>query len=70
MRKLHAWEKSGSLAIAKNGSWPVRFFNQQYFTNRLIFDFDFWHVDSHEWKKQGSLIGFLKKILIWGNGPF
>ena len=24
------------------------FFNRQYFTNRLIFDFDFWHVDRHE----------------------
>ena len=36
------------------------FFNRQYFTNRLISDFDFWHVDWHEWKKQGSLAGFLK----------
>ena len=24
------------------------FFNRQYFTNRLISDFDFWHVDRHE----------------------
>ena len=24
------------------------FFNHQYFTNRLISDFDFWHVDKHE----------------------
>ena len=24
------------------------FFNRQYFTNRLISDFDFLHVDSHE----------------------
>ena len=24
------------------------FFNHQYFTNRLISDFDFWHVDRHE----------------------
>ena len=46
------------------------FFNRQYFTNRLISDFDFWHVDWHEWKKQGSLTRFLKKILIWANGPF
>ena len=23
--KLHAWEKSGSQVIAKNGSWPMRF---------------------------------------------
>ena len=35
------------------------FFNRQYFTNKLISDFDFWHVDRHEWKKQGSLAGFL-----------
>ena len=41
------------------------FFNHQYFTNRLISDFDFWHVDRHEWKKQGSLTGFLKKFLFW-----
>ena len=33
----------------------------QYFTNRLISDFDFGHVDRHEWKKQGSLTSFLKK---------
>ena len=25
LRKLHAWEKSGSQVIAKNGSWPMRF---------------------------------------------
>ena len=24
------------------------FLNRQYFTNRLISDFDFWHVDRHE----------------------
>ena len=24
-------------------------------------DFDFWYVDKHKWKKQGSLTGFLKK---------
>ena len=27
------------------------FLNCQYFTNRLIPEFDFWHVDRHEWKK-------------------
>ena len=37
------------------------FFNRQYFTNRLISDFDIWHVDRHVRKKQGSLTGFLKK---------
>ena len=31
-------------------------------SNRLISDFDFWHVNSHEWKKQGLLTGFLKKF--------
>ena len=31
------------------------------FINRLISDFDFWHVDRHEWKKQGSLTVFLEK---------
>ena len=25
LRKLHAWEKSSSQVIAKNGSWPMRF---------------------------------------------
>ena len=24
-RKLHAWEKSNSQVIAKNGAWPMRF---------------------------------------------
>ena len=24
------------------------FFNRQRFTNRLVSDFDFWHVDRHE----------------------
>ena len=35
--------------------------NIQKLINRLISDFDFWHVDRHVWKKQGSLTGFLKK---------
>ena len=51
LQKRHAWEKSGCQAVAKNGSRPMRFqyyFNRQYFINRLISDFDFWHVDSHE----------------------
>ena len=25
LRKLHAWEKSGSQVITKNGSWPMSF---------------------------------------------
>ena len=37
------------------------FLNHQYFTNRLMSEFDFWHVDRHEQKKQGSLTGVLKK---------
>ena len=46
-------------------------FNRQYFTNRLISDFDFWHVDKPEWKKQGSLTGFVKKKFFWGgNGQY
>ena len=36
-------------------------YNHQCFTNRLISDFDFWHVDRHERKKQGSLTGSVKK---------
>ena len=61
--KLHAWEKSQ--VITKNGSWPMIsvLFNSQYFTNTLISDFYFWHVNRHEWKKQGSLTVFLKKFL-------
>ena len=46
LRKVHAWEKSGSQVMAKNGSQP--FFNYQYFTNRLISDIDFWSVERHE----------------------
>ena len=46
LQKLHAWEKSGSQVIVKNEISV--FFNRQYFTNRLISDFDFWHVDRHE----------------------
>ena len=55
LQKLHAWEKSGSQVTAKNGSHPMRFqypFNRQYSTNRLISDFNFWHVDRHEWRKK------------------
>ena len=28
--------------------WLAAFFNGQYFTNRLICDFNFWQVDRHE----------------------
>ena len=75
LQKLHAWEKSGSQVIAKNCSQPMGFqysvfFNRQYFINRLISDFDFWHVDRHEWKKQGSLTSFLKKFSFGEMGHF
>ena len=33
--------------------WDFRFFNQQYFINRLTSDFDVSNVDRHEWKEQG-----------------
>ena len=33
------------------------FFNHQYLVNRLISDFDFWHINTHEWKEQGLLTG-------------
>ena len=46
------------------------FFNCQYFTNRLISDFDFSHADRYERKKQGSLPGFLKKISFVEMGHF
>ena len=72
LQKLHAWEKSDSQVIAKNGSRPMRFqyfFNCQYFTNRLISDFGFWHVGKHNWKKQGSS-GFLKKFSFEEMGYF
>ena len=64
LEKLLAWEKPGSLVIAKNGlaNEISVFFNCQYFTNRLISHFDFWNIDRHEWKEQDSLRGILKKF--------
>ena len=62
LRKLHAWEKSAYSQKWLSANEISVFFNHQYFTNRLISDFDFWHVDRHEWKKQGWLTGFLKKV--------
>ena len=47
LRKMHSWEKSRSQVKDKNGSWDCEineisvFFNHQYFSNRLITDFDF-----------------------------
>ena len=45
------------------------FFNRQYFTKRVISDFDFWDVHTLERKKQGMLTGFLKKVLFGQMGP-
>ena len=73
LQKRYAWEKSGSQVVAKNGSRPVRFqyyFNRQYFINRLISDFDFWHLDRHELKEQGFLTGLLKKFSFGQVGHF
>ena len=73
LQKRHAWEKSGSQVVTKNGSRPVRFqyyFNRQYFINRLISDFDFWHLDRHELKEQGFLTGLLKKFSFGQMGHF
>ena len=36
------------------------FFNCQYFINRIISDFDFWHADRYEWKHKCLLTNFLK----------
>ena len=63
---------SASQLIAKNGSWPMRFqysliVNMSLIDKYLTLIFG---IDRHEWKKQSSLTGFLKKILIRGNGPF
>ena len=56
--KLHAWEKSGSQVIAYR------------LIIRLISDFNCWHVDRREWKKQGSLTGFLEKFSFGEMGHF
>ena len=39
-------------------------------TYRLLSGFDFWDVDMHEWKEQGSLTGFLKKFSFEEKGHF
>ena len=44
---LKLWPK---MALSQ---WDFRFFNQQYFINRLTSDFDVSNVDRHEWKEQG-----------------
>ena len=52
LQKVHAWEKSGFQVIDKMAASQWDFsINCQYFTNRFISDFDFWHEDRHEWKK-------------------
>ena len=44
---LKLWPK---MALSQ---WDFRFFNQQYFINRLTSDFDVSNVDRHECKEQG-----------------
>ena len=46
------------------------FFNRQYFINKLVSDFDLWYVDKYDWKEQGLLTGFLKKISFGQMGHF
>ena len=49
LRKLHAWEKSSSQIRDKKMANEITvFFNRQYFTNRLISDFHFGHVDDDD----------------------
>ena len=70
---LNAWGKSCPHVIVEKcllANEISVFFNHQYFFNRSSSDFDIWHVDRHEWKEQGLLTGFLKKILIVANKPF
>ena len=71
--------KTGCLAKILSSSYSRKcllaneisvFFNHQYFFNRSSSDFDIWHVDRHEWKEQGLLTGFLKKILVVANKPY
>ena len=50
--------------------WDFSILIRQYFINKLISDFDFWHVDRHKWKEQGISIGFLKKLSFRQMGQF
>ena len=68
LQKLHTWEKYGSQWLLANKI--SLFFNCQYFTNRLISHFEFWHVDSMNERNKVQVNRFSEKILIWANGPF
>ena len=71
--RLNAWEKSCPHVIVEKcllANEISVLFDQQYFFNRSSSDFDIWHVDRHEWKGQGILTDFLKKILTVANKPF
>ena len=46
------------------------FFNRQYLINGLTSYFDFLNVDGREWKEQGLLMGFPKKINLGQIGYF
>ena len=54
LQKLDALEKSDSQVIAQ---WDFSILYRPYFINRLISDFDFWHLERHEWKEQGLVDG-------------
>ena len=45
LQKLDALEKSDSQVIAQ---WDFSILCRPYFINRLISDFDFWHLERHE----------------------
>ena len=45
LQKLDALEKSDSQVIAQ---WDFSILYRPYFINRLISDFDFWHLERHE----------------------
>ena len=63
------WLSSYSQKCLKVNEISV-FFNRQYFTNKLICDFDFWQVARHKRKEQDSLTGFPKKLSIGQMGHF
>lgn len=46
------------------------FFNHQYLLNGLKHDFDFMHVDKHEWKEQKEPINFGKTCFAMAENAF
>ena len=59
--------------MGENGSHSMRF-QYSLIINISLIDWYltsmFGIVDRYEWKQQGLLTGFLKKILVWTNGSF